>query len=93
MIIKQDIRPNKMIKNIDTLIENATEDTMGVKSVNTAVFARLLVEECAKLCEELKFTHDGPGEQAAYQRALCASALKEHYGLISKGPITALNIK
>ena len=82
-----------MIKNIDKLVEQATEDCMGIKSVNTKLFARLLVEECAKLCEEIKFTHEGVGEQASYQRALCALSLKEHYGLISKGPITALNIK
>jgi hypothetical protein len=82
-----------MIKNIDRLVEQATEDIMGIKTVNTHLFARLLVEECAKICEELKFTHEGVGEQAAYQRALCALSLKEHYGLVSKGPITALNIK
>jgi hypothetical protein len=82
-----------MIKNIDKLIEKATEDTMGVKTVNTQIFAILLIEECAKICEELKFTHTGPGEQAAYQRVLCGLSLKEHFGLISKGPITALNVK
>jgi hypothetical protein len=82
-----------MIKNIDKFIEQSTEDCMGIKTVNTALFARLLVEECAKICEELKFTHEGVGEQAAYQRILCGSAIKENFGLVSKGPITALNIK
>jgi hypothetical protein len=82
-----------MIKNINKLVEKATEDCMGVKTVNTELFARLLIEECATICEGLKFTHEGVGEQAAYQRVLCALSLKEHYGLISKGPITALNIK
>jgi hypothetical protein len=82
-----------MIKNIDKFIEQSTEDTMGIKSVNTNLFARLLVEECAKICEELRFTHDGPGEQAAYQRVLCGFAIKENFGLVSKGPITALDIK
>lgn len=83
-----------MIKNIDKLIEKSTEDTMGIKTVNTQLFARLLVEECAKICEELAFTKDkNVGEQAAYQRALCAFSIKENFGLISKGPITALNVK
>jgi hypothetical protein len=82
-----------MIKNINTLIEQATEDCMGVEKFNTDVFARLLIEACAKICEELKFTHEGVGEQAAYQRALCALSIKENFGLISKGPITALNVK
>jgi hypothetical protein len=57
------------------------------------LFARLLVEECAKICAELKFTTEGPGEGAAYQRTLCEMAIKENFGLVSKGPITALNIK
>ena len=57
------------------------------------LFARLLVEECAKICAELKFTTKGPGEGAAYQRTLCEMAIKENFGLISKGPITAKNVK
>jgi predicted HAD superfamily phosphohydrolase len=57
------------------------------------LFARLIVEECAKICSELKFTTEGPGEGAAYQRTLCEMAIKENFGLVSKGPITALNIK
>jgi hypothetical protein len=57
------------------------------------IFARLLIEECAKICSELKFTTEGPGEGAAYQRTLCEMAIKENFGLVSKGPITALNIK
>ena len=57
------------------------------------LFARLLIEECAKICSELKFTTEGPGEGAAYQRTLCEMAIKENFGLVSKGPITALNVK
>jgi hypothetical protein len=57
------------------------------------IFARLLVEECAKICAELKFTTEGPSEGAAYQRTLCEMAIKENFGLISKGPITAKNVK
>jgi hypothetical protein len=57
------------------------------------IFARLLIEECAKICAELKFTTKGPGEGAAYQRTLCEMAIKENFGLISKGPITAKNVK
>jgi hypothetical protein len=57
------------------------------------IFARLLVEECAKICAELKFSTEGPSEGAAYQRTLCEMAIKENFGLISKGPITAKNVK
>jgi len=57
------------------------------------LFARLIVEECANICSELRFTTEGPGESAAYQRTLCEMAIKENFGLISKGPITAKNVK
>jgi hypothetical protein len=57
------------------------------------LFARLLIEECAKICYELRFTTEGPSENAAYQRTLCGSAIKENFGLVSKGPISAKNVK
>jgi hypothetical protein len=81
---------NTQIKNI---LDKATENILGVPVVNQEMFAKLLIEECAKVCYELKFTNDGPGEQAAYQRTLCGTSIKENFGLISKGPITAKNVK
>lgn len=56
-------------------------------------FARLIIEECANICYELKFTNEGPSDQAAYQRTLCGTTIKENFGLISKGPISAKNLK
>jgi hypothetical protein len=79
-----------MNTQIQSILDKSTDDFF---MVDHAKFARLLIEECATICEELKFTHEGVGEQAAYQRILCSSAIKENFGLISKGPITALNIK
>jgi hypothetical protein len=79
-----------MNAQIQSILDKSTDDYL---IVDQAKFARLLIEECAKLCEELRFTHADVGEQAAYQRILCSSAIKENFGLISKGPITALNVK
>ena len=79
-----------MNTQIQSILDKSTDDFF---IVDQAKFARLLIEECAKLCEELRFTHEDVGEQAAYQRILCSSAIKENFGLISKGPITALNVK
>ena len=79
--------------NIQKLLDQATHDVLGVKQVDQDLFARLLVEECANICFDLHFTSEGPGEQAAYQRALCGFAIRENFGLQSKGPITALNVK
>ena len=78
-----------MNAQIQTILDKATEN--GV--VNQELFARLLVEECATICFELKFTNEGPAEGAAYQRTLCGTAIKENFGLQGKGPITAKNVK
>ena len=78
-----------MNSNIQKIIDKATTDNL----INQEVFARLLIEECAKICFELQFSKEGPGEQAAYQRTLCGTAIKENFGLQSKGPVTAKNIK
>ena len=82
-----------MNPQIKTILDKSTDDIMGVPVVDQAKFARLLIEECAKICSELRFTTEGPGESAAYQRALCEIAIKENFGLVGKGPITAKNVK
>jgi hypothetical protein len=82
-----------MNPQIKQILEKSTDDIMGVPVVDQERFARLLIEECAKICYELRFTSEGPGENAAYQRTLCGSAIKENFGLVSKGPITAKNVK
>jgi hypothetical protein len=78
---------------IKEILKKSTDDIMGVSVVDQDRFARLLIEECVKICYELRFTNEGPGEQAAYQRTLCGTAIKENFGLVSKGPITAKNVK
>ena len=82
-----------MNAQIQTILDNATEDVLGVPVVNQELFARLLIEECATICFELRFTTEGPAEGAAYQRTLCGTAIKENFGLQGKGPITAKNVK
>jgi hypothetical protein len=78
-----------MNTQIQTILDNATES--GI--VNQELFARLLIEECATICFELRFTTEGPAEGASYQRILCGTAIKENFGLQGKGPITAKNVK
>ena len=56
-------------------------------------FANLLIQECADICFNLKFTAEGPSDAAEYQRTLCGMSIKENFGLLSKGPITAKNVK
>ena len=82
-----------MNPQIQEILTKSTDDIMGVPIVDQARFARLLIEECAKICDELKFVKNVPAHEVAYQRALCSMAIKENFGLISKGPITALNVK
>ena len=82
-----------MNPQIQEILVKATEDILGVPVVNQELFARLLIEECAKICFELRFTTEGPAEGASYQRILCGTAIKENFGLQGKGPITAKNVK
>jgi hypothetical protein len=82
-----------MNEQIQKILNKATDDILGVPVVNQELFARLLIEECATICYELRFTNEGPAENAAYQRTLCGSSIKENFGLVSKGPISAKNIK
>ncbi len=78
---------------IQRILDQATEDILGVKQVNQELFATLLIKECADICFNLKFTPEGPSDHAEYQRTLCGTSIKEHFGLVSKAPITALNVK
>lgn len=82
-----------MNPQIQEILNKATDEVLGVNVVNQEKFARLLIEECAKICDELKFVKEGPSDVVAYQRALCGQAIKENFGLVSKGPITAINVK
>jgi hypothetical protein len=78
-----------MNAQIQTILDKATDNNV----VNQEIFARLLIEECATICFELQYSKEGPSEGAAYQRTLCGCAIKENFGLQSKGPITAKNVK
>jgi hypothetical protein len=82
-----------MNSQIKEILDRSTDDIMGVPVVDQERFARLLIEECAKICYDLTYTAEGPSENAAYQRTLCGSAIKENFGLVSKGPISAKNVK
>ena len=78
-----------MNPQIQEILSKATKNDL----INQELFARLLVEECAKICFELQFTAEGPSEGASYQRILCGTSIKENFGLQGKGPITAKNVK
>ena len=82
-----------MNPQIQEILNKSTNNILGVAVVDQELFARLLIEECATICFELRFTTEGPAEGAAYQRTLCGTSIKENFGLISKGPISAKNIK
>lgn len=51
-------------------------------------FAELLILECAEVCTNFRYSTEGPSEIAAYQRSLCKFAIKEHFEISSKGPLS-----
>lgn len=55
-------------------------------------FSKLLIQNCVDVIDGMAFTDEGPAENARYQRTLCGVALKEYFGLQSKGPISSRNI-
>jgi len=64
-----------MNPQIQEILNKSTDDIMGVPIVDQERFARLLIEECATICFELRFTTEGPAEGASYQRTLCGHDL------------------
>lgn len=81
-----------MNKQIERIINKATEDILGVPTVNQELFAKLLIEESVRVIDGMQFTDEGPTDPARYQRTLCGVTVKEYFGLVSKGPITSRNI-
>ena len=69
-----------MMKNIDALVQGATE-TKEFTSLPASTFDK--EQLCAKICDELKFSEEGSSYEAKYQRALCAEAIKRHFGVYS----------
>ena len=78
---------------IQKLLDKATNDVLGVKQVDQEKFAKLLIQKCVEVIDEMRFTDEGPSEGASYQRTLCGATIKEYFGLQSKGPISSRNIK
>lgn len=81
-----------MNSQINKLLEKSTDDILGVKQVDQAKFARLLIEECVTVIDGMAFSEEGPTDIARYQRTLCGVAIKEYFGLQSKGPVSSRNI-
>jgi hypothetical protein len=77
-----------MNNEIKSILDNATENNL----VDQELFARLLLEKCVTIIDGMKFTNEGPAEIARYQRTLCGVAIKEYFGLQSKGPVSSRNI-
>lgn len=81
-----------MNPQIKKILDKSTDDILGVKQVDQEKFARLLLEECVTVIDGMTFTDEGPTDVARYQRTLCTVAIKENFGLQSKGPISSRNI-
>lgn len=91
-----------LIKNFSSRASDYASSKVGVQNdVNykeyleyyTLKFSELLISECAELCTNFRFSDEGPGDGASYQRALCNIVIKEHFGLISKGPLSSKVIR
>lgn len=52
-----------------------------VSHVRLQDFAERIINECAKICEDLSFTPEGPSHEAKYQRNLCALEIRKQFGV------------
>ncbi len=81
-----------MNPQIKALLDKSTDDILGVPQINQEKFAKLLVEKCVDVIDGMAFTDEGPTDVARYQRTLSGVAIKEFFGLQSKGPVSSRNI-
>lgn len=58
------------------------------KELETLV--KLVVQDCADTIENMKFTPEGPSEEALLQRRIAARMLLERYEIVSKSPVSPL---
>lgn len=47
-------------------------------------FGEIVAAECAKICEDLSFTPEGPSHEAKYQRNLCGQEIRKVFGVPAK---------
>ena len=71
---------NYMNENLKQVVEAATYIAASHPDAFDQVI-KSIVLECAKVCEELQFSIEGPSPEVKYQRALCAEAIKSHFGI------------
>ncbi len=75
-----------------SVLKTCNEEDWELHQEFVQTFTETFIEECVNVIEGMRFTDEGPAEGARYQRALCATTLKEYFGLQSKGPITSRNV-
>ena len=62
---------------IEKLLKESTYNILGVPQVDQKKFAQLIVQECAKICDDIDTEYGGEDVLATW----CAVAIKEHFGV------------
>lgn len=81
---------NERIKELyeQSLTRETTKDANGNPLIaikqNPEKFAEFIADECAKICEDLSFSPEGPSHEAKYQRNLCADEIRKVFGVPAK---------
>jgi hypothetical protein len=66
---------------IAELIEQAEDIVAGSRKDEGMELIKLVIMKCMDICENLKFSDEGPSSAAKYQRVLCSHAIQKHFGL------------
>lgn len=75
-----------------TVLTTVDEATWREEQEFLDKFSKLLIQQCVDVIDGMAFTDEGPTDAARYQRTLCGVAIKEYFGLQSKGPVSSRNI-
>jgi hypothetical protein len=62
---------------IEKLLKESTYNILGVPQVDQKKFAQLIVQECAKVCDDIDTEYGGEDVLATW----CAGAIKKHFGV------------
>lgn len=71
----------KLAKKAYDEVLATTPSFLVTREIYEAHFGQLVAKECAKICEDLSFSPEGPSLEARYQRNLCAGEIRKQFGV------------
>jgi hypothetical protein len=71
----------KLVKQSQKVVGYEDGGYTEITTLDVEKFAMLVAAECANICDDLKFTPEGPSHEAAYQRGLCGQEIRKVFSV------------